>query len=322
MNILIIGGTIFVGRHIAEAALRRGHNLTILHRGQRGADLFPGVERILCDRDGGLDALGDRTWDAVIDTCAYVPRVIAQSVSVLQGKANRYLFISTISVYTEENMVCTEDSEVRSLEDETVEEITGDTYGGLKVLCEKVLNESWGTKATIVRPGLIIGPWDSTDRFTYWIAKGLCGRKFIAPGPKGHPAQGVDGRDLADFCITLLENNTPGTFNAVGVATPLSDMIDLSCSLAGVGSEPVWVDGDRLKELGVEPWKDLPFWIGKPSNFDNVPADGSRAAGLVNRPVADTIRDTIAWFKDGRPEGPLKVGMDDAREAEILALLV
>ncbi|HSH00779.1 MAG TPA: NAD-dependent epimerase/dehydratase family protein, partial [candidate division Zixibacteria bacterium] len=222
MNILIIGGTRFVGRAIAESALNRGHNVTLFHRGKTGGELFTQAEHIFGDREHDLALLEGRSWDIVIDTCAYTPRITRLAAEALSNAAPRYLFISTISVYANFNGRITEESPLATLADPTVEEINGETYGGLKVLCESVVSEIYGSRATILRPGLIAGPHDPTDRFTYWVDRIARGGETLAPRISERPIEFIDARDLADFTVTACEDNVTGVYNAVGFDPPLS----------------------------------------------------------------------------------------------------
>ena len=220
MRLLILGGTKFLGRHAAVEALRHGHELTLFNRGQTDAEAFPEAERITGDRDGGLDGLEGRNFDAVIDTSGYVPRVVRASAELLHGHTKLYLFVSTISVYAGFGEPVDEESAVGTLADETVEEVTGDTYGPLKALCEAAVQDVYGDRAAIVRPGLIVGPYDPTDRFTYWVRRVADGGEVLAPGRPERMTQVIDARDLASFLLDLAEGLQGGVYNATGEPTP------------------------------------------------------------------------------------------------------
>jgi len=219
MKILVLGGTRFVGRHIVEAALAGGHRVTLFNRGQTNPGLFPDVETLKGDRDGGLDMLRGRRWDAVVDTYGMLPRLVRASTEILKSAAEQYVFISTLAVYADyANPVTGEELPLRELSDPTVEELTGDTYGGLKVLCERAVQEVFGPGALIIRPGFIVGPWDATDRFTYWMRRIQRGGEMLAPGQPDDPMQVIDARDLAHFVVRLVEHRVVDTFNVATVA--------------------------------------------------------------------------------------------------------
>jgi 2'-hydroxyisoflavone reductase len=318
MNILVLGGTAFVGRHIVERALTLGHQVSVFHRGQHGADL-PGVEHILGDRDGGLDALGDRTWDWVIDTCGYVPRIVKQSCEALKDRTERYLFISTISVYADfKEPGITERSPLAELVDPTVEEINWETYGGLKVLCEAEVSATFGGKGLIVRPGMIVGPYDHTDRFTYWFRRASKGGKMISLCERDEPVQFIDGRDLAAFCIHLLSVEARGIYQATGpqFAMTWGDIFDEAAIQGKAQYEIVRPSLDWLKEHGVD---SLPSQFAEEQDQPGVyRMDIKKAieAGLMFLPLSATIADTLEWRKS-MPE-PLKVGLTAEKETELI----
>lgn len=319
MNVLVLGGTQFVGRHIVEKALLLGHKVTLFHRGKSGPDLFPECEHIHGNRDGGLDALGDRKWDWVIDTSGYLPRIVKHSCNVLKDRCDKYLFISTISVYKDWTQVgLDEKSDLATLEDETVEEITGDTYGGLKVLCEKVVRETFESRALIVRPGMIVGPYDHTDRFTYWFRRASKGGKMISLAERDEPVQFIDGRDLADFCLHLLHLDASGIYQATGpqFAMTWGDIFDEAALLAGTGYEIVRPPFDWLKQQGIP---SLPAQFPSESELPGlyrVNIQKGLEAGLKFKPLADTVRDTLEW-RETVPD-PLKVGLQESKEEELL----
>src|SRR6185503_2173656 len=217
MRILIIGGTRFLGRHLVEAALGRRHEVTLFNRGKSNPDLFPDLETILGDREHDVNKLQGRIWDAVIDVAGYLPRIVRLSAEVLEPNVRRYVFISTISVYENFRKAGIDEAyPVGKLEDETVEEITGETYGPLKVLCERAVHDIYGERALIIRPGLIVGPHDPTDRFTYWPVRVARGGDVLAPQKPEALTQIIDVRDLSDFIIKLIEDSTWGVYNATG----------------------------------------------------------------------------------------------------------
>ncbi len=311
MKILMIGGTRFVGRHMTEAALKRGHDITLFHRGKTNPDVFPQVEHVYGDRDGQLEALKNRTWDVVIDTSGYVPRVVRQSVELLKEAVNRYIFISTISVYRDLETKAHEDENgaLQTLSDETTEVITGETYGALKALCEKVVLDTLPT--LIIRPGLVVGPEDYTLRFTYWPMRVFYGGQMLIP-PE-FKMQFIDARDLAEWTIQMAEQQQTGIFNATGQPVPLSDVLETSRILTGKEVQFVPVSEAFLQENEVS----LPLWF--PSSVVGVHTiNVNRAlnAGLQFHPLTDTIRDTLA---DGQQqENPLRAGLSLEQEAKLL----
>jgi 2'-hydroxyisoflavone reductase len=322
MRILVIGGTRFVGRHLVEVAMARGHEVTLFNRGQSNPGLFPDVERLLGDRDGGLDPLAGRRFDAVVDTCGYVPRVVRASARLLAGGTGHYTFVSSMSVYPDETPPgLTEETPVATIDDPTVEEVGEDTYGALKALCEGEVSEAFPGAALIVRCGLIVGPLDPTDRFTYWPHRVARGGDVLAPGPPTYPIQVVDARDLAGWMLAMIEAGGTGVFNAVGPARPftMQTLLETSREVSGSDARFTWVTEDFITRAGVEPWSDLPLWL--PARFAGLmQADVSRAtrAGLTLRPLADTLRDTLAW-EAALPAGrELKAGLTPDREAGLL----
>lgn len=324
MNLLILGGTRFLGRALTEAALAAGHRVTLFHRGRTGADLFPRAERVHGDRDGGLGALAGRRWDAVADCCGYVPRVVGASAVALRDAVGAYAYISSISAYaTPFTAGADESAPLAPLADPATEEVTGETYGGLKAACERAVTEVFGARALVVRPGLIVGPHDPTDRFPYWPRRIARGGDVLAPAPADLPVQVIDARDLAAWLLAMLERGAGGTFNAVGPERPLGMAECLARIADAVGGAPrfVWVDGAFLAAHGVEPWVGLPLWVtGDDVPVAQVNGDRAHAAGLRCRPLEDTARDTLAWDlarPDAAREGSPVLAA--AREAELLA---
>lgn len=319
MNILLIGGPKFVGRALIDSALAAGHQVTTFNRGKTNADLYPEVEKLHGDRDGQLDALKGRTWDAVIDTSGYLPRIVRQSAEVLADSVERYVFISTISVYPE-IAGATEDSALTVLEDETTEDIPK-AYGGLKVLCERAVLDVFGSdRALIVRPGLIVGPYDPTDRFTYWVMRAAQGGEMIAPESPDYRVQVIDVRDLAEWTVRKTAEGTSGVFNATGPEKPVpfGELIDTAKRISGSDAQPVWVSAEFLAEHEVAPWSHMPLWIPGEA-WGTVNIDRALAAGLTFRSLADTVRDTLDWVRREPRPLPLQAGLTPEREAELLA---
>lgn len=324
MQLLVLGGTVFLGRHLVESALGRGHAVTIFHRGQHGVDLWSdgvtSVERILGDRDGGLEALAGRSWDAVIDTCGYLPRLVGDSARRLADSVGHYNFVSTISVYAKVGVFrVDESSPVATLDHPTHEEITPDTYGALKASCEEKVCQALPGRALVVRPGLIVGPHDPSDRFSWWGRRLQRPGPVLAPGAPGDPVQFIDGRDLADWLVRCAEEKVTGIYNATGPASPLSfgDFLDEVSRTLAVNRELVWVNGEFLVEQEVSPYTELPLWVGEARGFNHVDCSAARGRGLTFRPLTETIRDTVRW-RDAQPEG-LRAGLAAERETAILA---
>ncbi len=322
MKILVIGGTHFVGRAFTEAAIARGHSLTLFHRGKTGGDLFPEAEHVLGDRDGDLARLHGE-WDAVVDSCGYFPRVVSASAERLAPRAHRYLFVSTVSVYASlARPGLVEGSPLGTIEDESIEEITAESYGPLKVLCEKAVEDHFPGRAMIVRPGLIVGPHDPTDRYGYWPQRALRSGEALAPGRPERLVQVIDVGDLADFMLTLLEGGTAGTYNCVGDLHPMGELLDACAGAAGSDVRWTWLSDAFLESQEVAPWSDLPLWVPDlhPEIGGIFAVDNSRAksAGLALRPVAETVKRTLDWLKT-RPAGyEWKYGIGADREAELL----
>jgi 2'-hydroxyisoflavone reductase len=327
MRLLILGGTVFLGRHVAGQALERGHELTLFTRGRSNAGLFADAEHLHGDRDGGLAPLAGREFDAVIDTSGYVPRVVRESADLLSG-SGRYTFVSSVSVYDGNGVGSSQpDGPVGTIEDETFEEITGESYGPLKALCEQAVERVLGDRALVIRPGLIVGPDDPTDRFAYWPVRIADGGAVLAPGDPAVHTQVIDVRDLATWTLDMTERGMSGRWNAVGPAQPLAMgmLLDRCKAVAGSDAEIVWVDNTLLLDRGVEPWTDLPLWLGGDPDLewmDRVDPSPAVAAGLRHRPIDETIADTLAWHRANR-DAPGRAGfrMSREREAELLAEL-
>ncbi|RKP56842.1 NAD-dependent epimerase/dehydratase family protein [Cohnella endophytica] len=328
MKILILGGTAFLGHHLVHSALKAGHEVTIFNRGRTQTDSgqpFPGVEKLTGDRDGNLDSLKGKRWDAVIDTSAYVPRIARDSARLLADAVDRYVFISTISVY--ENFLepgRDEGSPVGKLEDPASEDV-GANYGPLKAACEQAVEEEIPGRALMIRPGLIVGPQDPTDRFTYWPARISKGGTVLAPGKPEAIVQFIDVRDLADWIIRMTEQRRTGVYNATGPATPMSmfDFLDACVNTIGSDARLQWVDDEFLLNRDTGPWIEVPLWL--PGTGDtkearyllNVDCRRALADGLTFRPLADTIEATMAWDAS-RKETERRAGLAPGKESQLL----
>ncbi len=324
MKILIIGGTQFVGRHLAEAALTRGHELTLFNRG-RNAGVFPQAENLRGDRDGdGLNALKGRTWDAVIDTCGYVPRIVKQSAELLADSVASYVFISTISVYADfKTPGLDEGGPLGTLEDPSVENITGETYGPLKVQCEQAVEAALLGRSLIIRPGFIVDPYDPTDRFTYWPHRVALGSDVLAPGIPTQPVQIIDARALADWTLAMMEQDATGIYNATGpdYTLTLGKILETCREVSGSGAHLEWVSDTFLQENDAASTSLLPFYIPASAGMPGLMTASiakAVAAGLTFRPLAETIQDTLDWDKTRPADEPRKVGMSLERERELL----
>jgi 2'-hydroxyisoflavone reductase len=326
MKLLILGGTKFLGKHITEAALARGHQVTLFNRGQTNPDLFPQVEKIQGDRETRLDQLtGHGPWDAVIDTSGYVPRIVRASAEALKDKVDLYVFISTISVFSDNATPNqNENAPLISLEDSLVEEITGETYGGLKALCERAVEDVMGTERTLtIRPGLIVGPDDPTDRFTYWPVRIAQGGDILVPGRPETRTQIVDVRDLAEWIVLMVEHHASGTYNASGPLGGISmgELVEKGRQALGSDASFVWIDEKWLLEQGVGPWMELPLWLPE-GDAALMKMDVSKAvnAGLTFRPIETIMRDTLAWDQSRQQPIERRAGMKPEREQELLQL--
>lgn len=321
MRILVIGGTQFIGKHFVQEALRRGHELTLFNRGSKPTPASV-ADTIVGDRNQDLAKLAGGSWDVVVDTSGYLPRQVGEAAKALEASVARYLFISTISVYADLSTPhLDEGGELARLEDETVEVVDGSTYGGLKVLCEEALASVYPPERSLVlRPCIVVGPDDPTDRFTYWPVRLARGGAVLAPSGPSLPLQWIDVRDLAGWMVEALEQGLSGTFNTASQADrfDMGQLLEAAAQAAPAGTTLSWVDEAFLLEQQVQPFADLPFWLpGERSNMMRVDASKAHAHGLRIRTVEETVRDTLAWHQErGAPE--LKVGWSAEREREVL----
>lgn len=327
MKILILGGTVFYGRWLVEAALQRGHEVTLFNRGKSNPDLFPQVEKITGDRTQTVAALEGRRWDAVIDPSGYVPRIVRMAVEQLKDQVDHYTFISSISVYKDMSQPGTdENAPVGTLEDESTETVTGETYGPLKALCEQTVQQLMPGRALVIRPGLIVGPHDPTDRFTYWPVRVARGGDVLAPGRPERQIQIIDVRDLAEWTIRMVEGKQVGVFNATGPHPELTmgELLETCRQVSGSQAEIHWVDERFLLDQQVEPWMQLPVWVPEiePEYGGFMAADISRAleAGLTFRPIASTAGDTLEWARTRPEDHRWRAGLPAEREQELLDL--
>ena len=326
MRLLILGGTAFIGRHLVEAALARGHDVTLFTRGQTNPGLFPEVEHLAGDREVDLSPLAGRSFDAAIDTCGYLPRVVRASAELLAAAVERYVFVSSVSVYVDEP-VLTEMTPTQRAPDPASEDI-GAYYGPLKALCERAAEAALPGRTLVIRPGLVVGSHDYTGRFSYWPKRVAEGGEVLAPGRPETRIWLVDARDLAEWTIRLVEGQATGVLNAVGPGAPLSfgEVLEQCQQLTGSDASFTWVSDDFLLHHGVIPYTELPLWVpDMDGGYPEIDISRAVAAGLEFRPIADTIRDVLGgggFDADtagafGLPRRP--AGLEPTRERELLA---
>ncbi len=332
LKILILGGTRFIGLHMTALALERGHTLTFFNRGKTNADKFPEIERIRGDRTGDIEGLKGRKWDVVVDNSGYVPRFVRNSAELLAPNVGQYVFISSISVYPNFAQPRDESSAVGKLADETIEKVDGDTYGPLKALCEQAVEKALPGRTTVIRPGLIVGPDDNSDRFTYWPARAARGGEFIAPGAPGDPFQIIDARDLAAFTLAAVEDNVTGVYNAVSNVNEFKfgELTDACIAAAKRQARPAdppratYLPAEFLEEQQVAPWSEMPAWLpakGDEAAFAATSNKAARAMGLTITPLKKTVEDTLAWHltRPAAERDQLKAGIAPEKEAQVLA---
>ena len=330
LRILFLGGTGFLGPHTVRYALERGHEVTLFNRGRTNTDLFPELETIIGNRDPGIDeglaGLEGREWDAVIDTSGYVPRITGASAELLADSVGQYLFVSTICQYdnwAEGGTNGTEERPRATLDDPTTEDVSTH-YCALKAYCERAVEEAMPGRVTQIRPGLIVGPRDGTDRFTYWPVRIDRGGEVLAPGKPSDPTQYIDVRDLARFMVLCLEQGLTEAYNVVRNPMPFGDLLSACLATIDSDAELTWVPADFLAEHDVQAWRDLPAWADSDSALAGSltwSADKALAAGLTISPIEDTIRDTLAWFRSlpDERQAELRAGLDAEKEASVLA---
>jgi 2'-hydroxyisoflavone reductase len=317
VKILVLGGTKFVGRALVEAALAAGHTVTLFHRGVTNRDLFPQAEHVLGDRDGDLGLLAGRSWDVCIDVSGYLPRLVRDSATALRDSVDRYVYVSSISVYADLSVPRDESGSLATIEDETTEDIWADgAYGALKALGERAVTDVYGERATIVRPGYIIGPYDHTGRFPWWAHRAARGGEMIVPASMAREFQAIDTRDLADFLLIRARSALTGVFNATGPvpAVTMLDLVEAAASESDTDLNVEVIDDAFLTAQGIE--NELPLWADDPDWVAWARVDVSRAigAGLTFRPIEETVAATLA-----HTEVVPGVGLEPEREAELLA---
>lgn len=322
MKLLIIGGTIFLGRALVEAALARGHEVTLFNRGISRPGAFPEIETIMGDREKDLERLRGRCWDAVIDTCGYVPRHLRLSTAALRGAVEQYTFISTLSVYPVAGAPNRDESApVLTPSAETDEEVTGESYGPLKVGCERVVADAFPDASLLVRAGLIVGPYDPTNRFTYWATRTARAGEAIAP-PAEQPLQFIDVRDLAGFVLRGVEGRITGVYNVTGPAERLTfgDLLPMAQGALGSDVRYHHASDEFLRRQAVEEFMGLPLWLNREAaeSFMTFNIEVALAAGLRFRPLARTISDTWEWARAQPEDAPKPADLKPALERKLL----
>jgi len=326
LRLLVLGGTRFIGPHFVEAALAHGHQVTLFNRGRTNPGRVPNVEVLHGDRNGQLDALNGRQWDAVLDTSAFVPRIVQLSAELLAPSVSHYVYVSSISVYASFAKPNEENSPLGKIADETIEKVDENTYGPLKALCEQMVERVMPGRTTILRPGLIVGPDDNTDRFTYWPARVARGGEVMAPGTRADEIQVIDVRDLAAFALRCIEQRIFGPYNLVSPPDTftMGGLLDACVAAAKSDARVTWLPASFLAQQRIEGWSDMPVWVdavGEEAAFAMTSAERALAAGLKVRSLPDTVRDTLVWHlsRPAEQQAKLKAGITPEREQEVLA---
>lgn len=339
MKLLILGGTRFVGRHLVTAALARNHEITLFNRGKHPSAALTSVETIYGDRNSDLAKLQGRRWDAVVDTCGYLPRTVRASVEILSHSVDRYVFISSLSVYADVSVFgIDETAPIATLTSEQLEKANeidssgqasavtyGEMYGGLKALCEQAAEEVLPNRVLIIRPGLIIGSYDYTDRFTYWVVRVARGGEVLAPGRPDRYVQFIDVRDLAEWTVRMIERKETGVYNANSLPNNLTmERVLEECKMVSDSDASfTWVSDNFLMQEKVAPWSEMPLWMpeeGAPhlKGFMFINCNKAVGSGLSFRHLNDTIKDTLTWRETNRLNEELKAGIDPDKEQRLL----
>ncbi|MEP6913066.1 MAG: NAD-dependent epimerase/dehydratase family protein [bacterium] len=339
MKLLILGGTRFLGRHLVTTALARNHEVTLFNRGKHPYAALTGVEIIHGDRNSDLSKLQGQRWDAVVDTCGYLPRTVRASAEILSDSADVYVFISSLSLYADVSVRgIDETAPVARLTREQVDQANGidssgqtsavtygKMYGGLKALCEQAAEEVLPNRVLIIRPGLIVGPYDYTDRFTYWVQRVARGGAVLSPGRPERCVQFIDVRDLAEWTVRMIERKEMGVYNANGLPNYLTmEGVLEECKMVSANDASLtWVSEEFLMQEKVVPWSEMPLWMPEAAaphlkGFMFINCDKAVGAGLSFRPLNNTIRDTLTWYETNRPNEELKAGIDPDKEQRLL----
>jgi len=326
LNLLVLGGTKFLGRHLVDAAAAAGHQVTLFNRGTR-TGIFPGVEELRGDRSLGPDgllALRGRRWDALIDTSGYLPRLVRASAEALRDSVGRYVFVSSISVYADFTEGPDETSQLAQLVDPSSEDIPRD-YGALKAACESVVTATFGERALNIRPGLIVGPFDPSGRFTYWPVRVARGGDVLTPADPAADVQFIDARDLARWTVALIEREVSGVFNATGPAQRLrfGTFLDTTARVLNAQCRFVWVNADFLRQQGVQAWTELPLWVDDAPSLNRTRIARALESGLTFTPLERTVVDTFEWAQgELHVRGSESLGAAGLRPEKEAAVLV
>ena len=339
MKLLILGGTRFLGLHLVTAALARNHEITLFNRGKHASAALTNVETIQGDRNRDLAKLQGRRWDALVDTCGYLPRTVKASAEILAASVDRYVFISSLSVYADVSVAgIDETAALKTLTNEQLKQANdidssgqasavtyGEMYGGLKALCEEAAEEAMPNRVLNIRPGLIVGPYDYTDRFTYWVVRVAGGGEVLAPGRPDRVVQFIDVRDLAEWIVRMIERKETGVYNATGLPNNLTmeRVLRESKMVSDTDASLTWVSEDFLLQEKVTPWSEMPLWMPEEAaphfkGFMFINCDKAVAAGLSFRPLKDTIKDTLTWRDTTCLNEELKAGIDPDKEQGLL----
>jgi 2'-hydroxyisoflavone reductase len=340
LRILVLGGTAFLGPAVVDCALARGHEVTLFNRGRTNAHLYPDLEKLVGDRDGDLAALEGREWDVVLDTSAYYPKVVEDAANLLKDRVGHYVFVSSISVFADFSKPgLDETSPVARISDEEIAEvdsvrkITGANYGALKALCEEAAERIMPGRVCRIRPGLIVGPMDRSGRFTYWPVRVQKGGEVLAPDQPDVVTQVIDVRDLGEWIVHCMEQKTVGIYNATSPAGELTigEMLEACRDVSGSDATFTWVSREFLAEKEVGAWTDMPVWVpleGEEAGHPFINVDRALGAGLVFRPIRETVRGTLDWWAALSDEDKARflldradksAGLSPEREAELLA---
>lgn len=325
-TLLVLGGTGFIGPHITDVALQRGWKVTHFNRGRRDPDGVPGVETLHGDRKGQLDSLRDRKWDAVVDNTGYIPKFTKMSADLLAPNVGFALFVSSISAYASFAQANDESSPVGKLTDPQIEQVTNDSYGPMKAACEQATLQAFANRSCVIRPGYIVGPKDTNDRFPFWPTRYSRGGEMLAPGDPADPIQIIDCRDMAAWMMTLVEQRTTGIFNAISTvgAFTMRDLIE-GCrrTLPDAQTQVTWVPEEFLAQHWTKEELDVPPWApmkGAEPGFSLTSGERAKQTGLRIRPIHESVRDTYEWFRTLPPERQqnLRAGIKPDREAYAL----
>ena len=339
MKLLILGGTRFVGRHLVAAALARNHQVTLFNRGKHPSPALTNVDTIYGDRNSDLSKLEGGRWDAVVDTCGYLPITVRVSAEILSHSVDRYVFISSLSVYADVSIPgVDETAPIAGLTSEQLEKANridssgqasamtyGEMYGGLKALSEQAAQEVLPNRVLIIRPGLIVGSYDYTDRFTYWVERVARGGEVLAPGRPDRYVQFIDVRDLAEWTVRMIERKETGVYNANGLPNNLrmERVLEECKAISKSDAFFTWVSDDFLLQEKVAAWSEVPLWIPEEDaphlkGFMFINCNKAVGSGLSFRPLNDTIRDILTWRETDRLNEELKAGIDPDKEQRLL----